>query len=115
LFLAVPARIDSKCAFPSYLSAIDRNKVDAIRLRAVDAEVIDLVEVIALQDLRIGVVRVRAASPEADGSRLESSSLALDSSEPASFVDNEVSPSVLSVRDEDCVAGVVQRKHDREL
>jgi hypothetical protein len=97
------------------LSAIDRNKVDAVRLRAIDAEVVDLVEVIAPQDLRIRVMRVRAASSEADGSRLESSGLALDSGEAASFVDNEVSPSVLSIRDKHCVAGAVQRKHDREL
>ena len=86
-----------------------------MRLGAVHAEVVDLVEVIALQDLGIWVVRVRAASPEANGSCLKSAGLALDASEPTSVVDNEVSPSVFSIRDKHGVAGVVQSKHHREL
>jgi hypothetical protein len=112
LSLAVSARIDSKCAFPPHLCVLNPWEVDALGLEAIDVEVIDLAQIVPLQDLRVGMVRVRAACSEAP---LESSRLALDSREPLAFVDYEVVARVLPKGNEYRVAGAVKRDHDREL
>jgi hypothetical protein len=115
LLLAIPARIDPKGAFAAHLSTFDRNEIDVMGLNAVHTEVVNLSEIVPLADLRIGMVRIRAAGSEADSSRLKSSGLALHSSESGAFIDDKVVTQVLAKGNEDGVACTIQRDHNRKL
>ena len=113
--MAIPARIDPKGAFATHLSTFDRNEINVMSLNTVHTEVVDLSEIVPLADLWIEMVCIRASGSEADSSRLESSGLALHTCEPVAFIDYEVVSQVLAKGNEDCIAGSIQRKHDREL
>ena len=115
MLLAVPARIHSQRAFPAHLSALNWNEEDVVCFQAVNAEVVNLTEIVPLKDLRVGMVRIGAACSESDRTREESPGLALHSCEPSAFIDYKVVPQVLSKRDEDRVARTVQRNDDRQL
>jgi hypothetical protein len=101
MLLAVPTWIDPEGAFSPYLSALNWNQINVMCFEAVDAEVVNFAQVVSLEDLWVGMVRVGAAGPEPHRSRLESSGLALHSCEPVALVNDKVIPQVLAERNED--------------
>jgi hypothetical protein len=58
LRLAVSGLIDAERAFATHLSALDWNEIDVMRLKAVDPEIVNFSEIVPLEDLRVGMVRV---------------------------------------------------------
>jgi hypothetical protein len=112
--LAVQGRGDPKRGRRLRRNVLDRYEVDAAGLWAVDREVVDLISVIAAVCLRISVVSVGAARGEDHGAVTESSRFALNADKTRLEINHEVIPRVLSERQEEIEARIVQSQHDCE-
>jgi hypothetical protein len=113
--LSVSSGVYSESAFSPHWNVLDRDEVNTLRLSAVHAEVLDLPEIVALQELGVWMVCIRAASAKSNGATFQSACLALDAREPVPLVDHDVVSRVLAKRDEERIARVVEAEHDREL
>jgi hypothetical protein len=113
--LAIAARVDPKGAFSADLGRFDWDEVDVTRFEAVDAEVVNLSQVVALSNLWIGMVSVRTAGSEANCSGLKPSRLALHTSKPVAFVNHDVVPQVLAERHEHGITSAIESDDDRKL
>jgi hypothetical protein len=93
----------------------DWDEIYAVGFRAVDGEIVDLAEIVTLRGPRIPVMGVVAAGAEPHGALTKSPCLALNSSEPSSVIDHEVTAGVLANREENPEARIDKCERDGGL